>query len=359
MVFLTYELIKQKSEQFSVPFIETALIGLNLKGVDYLLEDKNLTRGRFVMKPFGVEDKFFFALSIDTSSPYKYTEEGLVMLDDHLIGKAEALEEDTCDDTYFRMNKKAMTLNSNSRSSCQGCKFCGTYILDPNEDNDLTNETNLARKIESILKTNDMVDMGELDNIGIVTGCFATEEEALQHVLMVRKVFGEYGFKGELKYIGSQIRTEESLDKLVQTRPFGLYLTVECFERRSEMMKPVKASLTLDTGRDLLEKAKEKGMETSMLYILGLDSLERVKQEFEKYTDVLTRHPVINLMQNYVPKHEALRDPEAKELDYYLKARVMIERIFESTGFKPRLWENYRSPWLTNYRGERIAGEKI
>jgi hypothetical protein len=300
----------------------------------------------------------YFALSINKNSPFKYYPSGSLFFQERLVGVADSLEEDTCTDTYFRKNKAAITLNSNSRSNCKGCRFCGTYSL-TSEEQDLTSEKNLEKKIKSLMADGKFSDFSGFSNMGVVTGCFGSEAETLNHLLMLKRVFSQYGYDGEIAYIGSQIRSKGVIDRLAKEGNYGLYLTVECFERRNEIMKPTKASLQLEQGRNVLDYAKNNGLNTSFLYIMGLDSLESIKTEFPKYVDVLTRHPVINLMQNYVPEHEKLRSAEARNMDYYFKARTIIEDIFKNTDLRPRLWENYRSPWFKNYAGEKIDGERI
>jgi hypothetical protein len=213
--------------------------------------------------------------------------------------------------------------------------------------------------MRALIKGNGDADLSHIDNIGVVTGCFEDEYDALNHMIMLRKTLEDYGFQGELKYLGSQITSPEALDALEKIKPFGMYLTVECFDRREQLMKPSKAQVDLEQGRGVLEMARQRGMETTFLYILGLDPLEKIKQEFPKYIPYLTRHPIVNLMQNYAPRHENLRDPEARNLDYYIKARLELEKIFVPTELRPRLWENYRAPWSTTYAGEKLNGHRI
>lgn len=347
------------SEKHNISPLELLLIGLNLNGLR-IDSSKDFSRVRFKL---GIEydsipEYRYLALSVSDSSAFLLDSEKIKYQND-LIGTVHSLENDTCDDTYFRMDKKALTLNSNSRSKCNGCVFCGTYKLDPADSDRLDREDRLSRKIESMLSSNGLSDFSGLDNIGIVTGCFNDEESLVEHITFVRDTFSSYGFNGEIKYIGSQLRDKRSLERLAEQGRFGLYLTVECFENREKMMKPEKASLDLNMGRNLLEYAKNIGIETTFLYVLGLDSIESIDIEFERYLPTLTRHPVINLMQNYSSEQDAYRNENAHSLEYYVKARESIERVFEKSDLRPRIWENYRSPWPMTYAGKKIEGIKI
>lgn len=358
MVLVNELEVARLSRKYSISQMDLFLMGLNLNGVNIKNKELRGERVRFSMIPSGFREPSFFALSISEDSNYLH-QGGEITFGDKLIGKSGKLEEDTCDETYFRMGKKAITLNSNNRSSCSGCKFCGTYNLEVNDDEDLTNEKNILKKIDELKKEGNFQDLSTLDNIGIVTGCFGDEKKTLEHLLMVKDAFSKNGFRGDLKYVGSQIRSDWALKELSKNLPFSLYLTVECFENRKKMMKPSKSSLSLEKGRELLFKAKESGMDTTFLYILGLDPFDSIKKEFPKYVDSLTRHPIVNLMQNYVPSQEFFRNHEAKNLEYYAKSRKEIESIFSETGFRPRIWENYRSPWFSKYLDEKIEGPRI
>ncbi len=350
------ENINRLSEKYSVPRLDLLLMGLNLNGVHLKINDISLNgirRGRFNLKPVHSERTHFFAVTVSENSPYLNDNKNLY-LDDELIGSVRQLENDTCDSTYFRRNGQALTINSNSRSRCKGCQFCGTYSLNSADQNDLTTEERFSAKIEDLLKTSGISDFSKIKNLGVVTGCFNDEEDVLNHLLMLGRVLARYNFVGEIEYIGSQITSEKSLDLLADNGPSSLYLTVECFERREHMMKPIKSAVTLENGRRILGKAKDKGIDTSILYILGLDSLKSIAYEFRKYVPVLTRHPLINLMQSYTPKQSQLRHPDARSLDYYVEAKKIIESIFLQTNLRPELWKNYRSPWITTYGRERL-----
>ena len=58
-------------------------------------------------------------------------------------------------------------------------------------------------------------------------------------------------------------------------------------------------------------------------------------------------------MQVYTPGQEKLRHPEAGNLSYYLESRLAIENIF-SGQMMPLGYDNYRSPWYSQYAGMKI-----
>lgn len=349
MFFKTVEEAEVFANQYNVPLVDVLLMGLNLMGTS---GESISTRGRFRLVPDIHDWPFFFALTIDQQSPFHHNGTEL-WLNNQLIGSATPIHPDTCSETYIRNGGRAMTLNSNSRSSCRGCKFCGTFSLIPEEFSNLLEEDNLRRAAEGFLREGLVTSYQEMESIGLVTGCFRTDELCLEHLLMIQKVFGELGFTGEIRYIGSQIRTKDAVDRLAGAGRFSLYSTVECFERRDKLMKRRKSGVSLDQHVDILGYGKQRGLETSMLYILGLDGIDSITTNFNWFKDSLTRHPLINLMQVYTPGQERLRHPEAADLNYYLKSRLAIEKIF-SGQMMPLGYDNYRSPWYSEYAGMKI-----
>jgi radical SAM superfamily enzyme YgiQ (UPF0313 family) len=124
------------------------------------------------------------------------------------------------------------------------------------------------------------------------------------------------------------------------------------------LLRPEKR-LTLDRIKSILISANNLGVATSIVYILGLEDLNDFEKGMKFFKDSLTRHPIINVMQNYLADQENLKIAEAKKLDYYLKARRIIEDIYQDSKLKPLLWEGYRNLWYTSYNGAPLAGVKI
>ena len=124
------------------------------------------------------------------------------------------------------------------------------------------------------------------------------------------------------------------------------------------MLKPEKR-ISLDKSREILNAAKNLGIKTTILYIQGLDPLDIFSEEIKKYAPVLTDFPIINTMQEYIPGQADLRDPSAKNIDYYLNARKILENIFKDKNLKPKVWQDYRGLFFTKYGGEKLNGIKI
>ncbi|PIV43757.1 MAG: hypothetical protein COS26_00115 [Candidatus Nealsonbacteria bacterium CG02_land_8_20_14_3_00_40_11] len=344
--------IQELSRKYNIPVEDIILIALNRFGVYTDIPEKRI---RFKLKLNTVDGLFYLAICANTdTSPFILKGDNL-FLNGNSIGIITERENDTCDSTYFRRNKTALTLNSNSRSKCRGCKFCGTYSQNANDINNLLTEDRLVNRINEILAQDSIKDLSNCIYVCICTGCFENEKNALKHILMVKDVLRAFGFNKELVYIGSQITSEKSLEILKNSaKPFTLYFTLECFTRRKQLLRYSKAIITLPKAKEILESAINKGINTGILYILGLDSLGVAIKKIKNFSPYLTKFPIINIFQNYLPEHELLRNPEAKNIEYYLKARKELEKIFITTNLRPRPWENYRSLWYLTFGNEKI-----
>ncbi len=348
------------SEEYNIPLVDVLLITLNICGIKS--DDIRDSRIRFKLKLDFCKEVFYLAICVNTrTTPFS-------MIGNNLFFKREKIgviierEKDTCDSTYFRRDKTVLTLNSNSRSRCKGCKFCGTYNQDAEDSHNLLFETDLIDHMRKVLKENNMENYNRLRSLSICTGCFGSRDMALNHILMVRCVLKkEFGFEKTLHYIGSEIYSKKHIDTIAENAlPFSLSLTTEVFTRRTEMMKKIKSRITLNKAKDILVYSAKKGLsKVNILYILGLDPLDVIIKKFRDFASLMNRFPIINLFQDYNAEQEALRDPEAANLHYYLRARKELETIFKNTGLRPEPWENYRGLWYLKFGDEKINNIRI
>ena len=189
------------------------------------------------------------------------------------------------------------------------------------------------------MKNNGMANLENLVRLTICTGCFASEERLIEHILSVYRVFQQFGFNKRIRYIGSQIRSEKAMRILSeQIRSFSLSLTVECFTNRERRMRKEKASLSIEEIKEVLARALRYNFSTNYLYIVGLDELEDMKSGIQNLSNKVNRLPVFQIMQNYVSDHEKERVEAAKNIEYYLQARQIIEDCFKTNNYTPRIW---------------------
>lgn len=346
------------SKEFDVPVADVLFIALNRYGIE--MENYDDNRIRFKLKTDLVDELYYFAVCVNTfKSPFKIIDNNL-LLGEEKVAEIIDLEKDTCDSTYFRKNKTEMTLNSNMRSQCKGCTFCGTYNLRPEDLCDLTNTDSLKRYIEQVLEENKMDNLAQIEGITVCTGCFKTERDVVNHLKLLKSTLKEYQFNKKLKYIGSQIRSDWALQEISdEIGDFSLFITTEKFTGREKIMRPEKANLNLEKTIELLDKSINYGFDSTFLYILGLEDLNTFKEYLNYLAPHVNKFPLVQIFQDYNKNQENYRIDEAKNIDYYLIARKILEDTFDNKDFKPESWENYRSLYYTKYKNKPYKSVRI
>jgi radical SAM domain protein len=346
------------SANYDIPKEDIMLIALNRYGVRANITDNRI---RFRIKLNTVDELFYMAICVNTcETPFEIVNNEELLFNGESIASIIDINEDTCDSTYFRRNKTELTVNSNMRSQCKGCKFCGTHKMDSADVIDLSTPDRFERYIETILEINNMQNFEDVVRITLCTGCFQNEKELVNHILMVNNSFKKYGFSKRIRYIGSQLRSDEAMSIIKDNvNSFSISVTAERFSNRMDIMRPEKAELGIYKIKELLERAKSYGFSTNYLYILGLESLKEMEKGMQFLKGSINRFPGIQILQNFVPEHEGYRIIEAKNIEYYLQARKIIEKLFGDENYRPRSWENYRGLFYTWYNGMPLSCVRI
>ena len=176
---------------------------------------------------------------------------------------------------------------------------------------------------------------------------------------LINQVAKERGFEGELMYFGCQVNSEKALQQLSDLGEFSLIYALDNFTKREKLLSKTKSLITLETARDTLLRAKDKGINTSIAYISGIDPLEDAVKGFKYLKDSLTRFPVINIYQTQTLSQSKILDINAKYLEYYLNSRIEIEKIFKDTNYRPKRWENYRPLWYKYFDNEELPNNSF
>ena len=122
------EYFKKIADDHNLTLENVLSIALNRYGLN--IENFKDKRIRFNLNLLDGSNSIYFAICVNTFKNSPFTlKDNIIYLEKTPVGTISSIEKDTCLSTYFRNNKKVITFNSNSRSKCIGCKFCGTYSL--------------------------------------------------------------------------------------------------------------------------------------------------------------------------------------------------------------------------------------
>lgn len=351
------EEFKRLSKKYNIGVEDIVLIALNVYGVN--IEDSSPRIRLKLVLDTKKGEEFYFGLPNRVESCFEI-KNNILYLEGNRVAIITNIENDDCASSYYRKNKTVIMLNSNSRSKCNGCKFCPNNLELNSEDDSLVSNIKLRKHFINMLNKAGHKDMSNIERVTICTGCFGDEKRLVNHIQIVNDVLVEMNFKGYLHYIGSEITSKESLDVISRNiNKFMITLTVECFTRRDLILKSNKAKITIEKYIELIKQCTSLGFITNIIYILGLDPLDDViknMQLFSKYTNYF---PSINIFQVHNGQDKSLCCDEYDKLEYILKARKKIEEIYINTNLRPSSWECYRPLWYFEFADEKLCGIRI
>lgn len=339
----SFDDLVELSKKYEVPINDLLFIFLNISGLKTKIDFPRL---RMRVKLVDSNEVFYFGLANRPQSQFELIDKKIYFSGKH-IADIVFLENDDCASSYFRKNKTVLTLNSNRRSTCTGCKFCPNNLELNSDDLNLDTEEKLKNHFKMLFQGIGKSDLSFLERLTVCTGCFNSEEKAVDHLILVEKVATSLGFNGVLHYIGSEIQSESAFEKIKQNvKSFMITFTVECFTNRYLVLRGNKAGLTLNSYKNLMKLALEKGFTVNFIYILGLDDYDDVIKGFEDLKGYVNYFPSINLFQPHVADHDELISLNAYcNLEYYLKVRQFVEKNYSQKGLRPHSWECYRPLW--------------
>jgi hypothetical protein len=349
------------SVEHGVPLNEIRLIDLNRSGVHLPNNEVKIDyRVRFVGS-VGLEDKnntTWFALPVRREVDTNFiASDNTLNFKNEVLSKTGPLILDTCDNHYQR-GPNLLNLNSRSRGNCGGCKACVHNYKDLYDKTVLKDQHKLISKEEISTFFNQEEQAGlkiaDLKQIAVVTGLFGSESAVVEHIKLINEVVKPMGFKGELMYFGCEVNSEIALEELAKTENFALIYAIDNFTKRNKILAKSKSLISIDMAKKTLDLAKQKGIKTTFAYIAGIDSLLEMKNGFQMLMESITRFPVINIFQVQTPGQISAMNLEAKKLEYYVKARKIIEELFKETNMIPIKWENYRPLWYEMFNNKPL-----
>lgn len=304
------------------------------------------------------EEAMFLILSLGRiDSPFRL-DENEITLHGRRVATIEALEDDDAVLGYFRNGHRVLTLNSNARSQCIGCAFCPN-TMEAASDPRLAALDDLDAYLTALESDFEMDDLSGVDTVTICTGCFHYEHLALDHLRQVRESMTAHGCTGNIHFLSSVLTSDEGLDAAAEIGPFHLTTTIECFDRRGEILKQSKAKLTPADVVPLLARAQDRGIKADYTYIVGLDDQGLAEEYLAQYAPLTTTFPRFQIFQPHTAFMDVYVAAGGHQMEYYLSMRKMIEKLFVNTPLRPRSWENYRPLWYFSFADEDLQCVRI
>ena len=345
---------QQLGREYGMCTEDVLMIALNACGIRNSLGTPRMRmRVKVLTQPSEV-----FRLILPTEnnqSPFS-VDRNYINCNDERFAVVTAIEDDTAVFGYFRRERSVITLNSNSRSHCTGCVFCPN-TLEGAMDPPVHARRFLEDSFSALASTNNVRSMKTIREVNLSTGCFGTEEPAIEHLELVRGVLDELGCNAQIGFLTSVLRSSAAFQQLSRTvGKFRLNLTVECFERRDVILKQSKADLTLDEIPEVLQRARKSGHDTGFMYIVGLDTMDDAIRQIAALLPHLSCFPNFQVYQPHNDFMRSFAASGATSIDYYLDFRRRLEELFVTTPLRPLSWENYRPPWYFQFASEPLGG---
>jgi hypothetical protein len=338
---------------YDVPRADVLLIAINLFGVSSPFDRHRARLSVTLLELPGTAWQVIVPLNAP-ASPFWFDGE-VLRVSGSVVAEVRRVDADEAVGGYFRDGGRAATLNPNARSRCVGCAFCPN-TLEAAADPRLAEERGLAELLRALTEQHPQRDLTRLREVTVSTGCFEREDAAVQHLVALRRVLGDFGVGARIGFLTSVLRTADAFAVLAQqASPFTLRLTAECFTRRDLLLKASKAQLTREEMPEVLRMAREAGHEASFTYIVGLDDLEAMRAGLEALAPHVSAFPNFQVYQAHNQIMAGLRAPGAQDLEFYLAARRIIEEIYAPSGLRPAAWECYRPLWHYAFAGEQLV----
>ncbi len=145
-------------------------------------------------------------------------------------------------------------------------------------------------------------------------------------------------------YFGCEINSSWAIRRLASIDNFLFIYALDNFTKREKLLAKTKARITPADAKYVLLHAKDLGIKTTIAYIAGIDPLADMQEGFCEIREALTRFPIINIYQAQTAGQAKIFDAEATNLEYFVKSRIMIEKIskVEQHVFAFELRQTYR-----------------
>jgi hypothetical protein len=306
------------------------------------------------------DDAFLIIVPMNrVNSPFSLDADGVLWLGHDRIGMGSIPDHDDAISGYFRKSGQVVTLNPNARSRCTGCAFCPN-TLEAASDPRSRDDKSLHELLDALaLDASPDRPLSAVEEITISTGCFEQETRAIRFLESVAEVLRQRSMTSAIGFLTSVLRSDEAFAQIATSvGDLMLFVTLECFSNRRMLLKSTKASLSPESVPDLMHRANDAGLRPTYNYIVGLDDLSWLSRLAELDAEAKI-FPNYQVYQSHNPLMDGTRAPGADSVEFYLKARQIIERFWLDQPLRPKSWRNYRPLWYYTFGKESLTGPRI
>lgn len=361
-MMMNMEELLKLSNIYNIPIEDALFIAINYSGVHmdvtynrmrtaFHLDGNNPT---FALANERNDLNYYFALPINHNSSFSISN-GKMYCDKVFIGNSVGATEDFCDSHYPRRLGTSLNINPNSRTSCRGCNFCYTAYQVPLDKKRIKTKEDLVEFFNDWIQKEGKVDLSHLIQVSIVTGCYDSEEELVNFILLLSNVLKDYSFDGRIFYLGSMLTSPRQMERLSVVPSFGYCMSVECFERR-DLLAPSKRKLSIEDIKVILRNALDEGFEVNYTYVVGLEPLDIMSKHMIDLVEYTSKFPTVNILQLHQQHDKSLFDKSITGVASLIEARKIIEKIYKKTSRRPLVWEDYRTLWYLKFADEDLKG---
>ena len=138
----------------------------------------------------------------------------------------------------------------------------------------------------------------QLDNVAVVTGCFANFTELTIHLSEVKEAILEYCTPSIFRVLEHNVTNENEFETIVKELGYDVFITLECFDQKirnialngkvgrkgrdsKEFLSIIKNyAKFLEDNSELMQRI------IKVTYLMGLDSLETTEYFFQKLSEI-------------------------------------------------------------------------
>ncbi len=224
-----------------------------------------------------------------------------------------------------------MKYKTGNNNQFRGCAFC-QRMYDAKRCEEAVGITRIEDIISDIQLNMGKDSIEKTKKVIVLSGSPKSDLDYIAYLKNMHVNLKSHGFRGEFSVVTSLINSEKMIEELSYIDNSVFDFTLECFDRREELLGPEKGK-SLEEVIKILRYAKMKFEMVRINYIVGLDSLESMGKNFQLLAEEnLVDDVVANVLSTYSPQMKGIKNEEVNGPEYIYRAREILLDL----GLKPR-----------------------